>query len=93
MLALTIPISDGGAPTVCRREDLPEDRGEIDPILLGAMGSPDPRQIDGLGAYADNARTGDQSFPAKPRLRRLRSEGKRRFGRWKLRMAATGLDI
>lgn len=32
-----------------RREDLPEQRSDIEPLLLGAMGSPDPRQIDGLG--------------------------------------------
>ncbi len=32
-----------------RREHLPEKRDDIDPLLLGAMGSPDPRQIDGLG--------------------------------------------
>lgn len=29
--------------------DLPADIGERDAFLLGAMGSPDPRQIDGLG--------------------------------------------
>ncbi|KAF6836593.1 3-methylitaconate isomerase [Colletotrichum plurivorum] len=34
-----------------RREDLPADRAEWGPILLGAIGSPDPygRQLDGLG--------------------------------------------
>jgi 4-oxalomesaconate tautomerase len=30
-------------------EDLPEDPAERDPLLLGVMGSPDPRQIDGIG--------------------------------------------
>ncbi len=30
-------------------EDLPQDRAERDALLLRAMGSPDPRQIDGLG--------------------------------------------
>ena len=30
-------------------EDLPEDREERDQLLLALMGSPDPRQIDGLG--------------------------------------------
>lgn len=30
-------------------EDLPEDRAERDAFLLRVMGSPDPRQIDGLG--------------------------------------------
>ena len=29
--------------------DLPVDRGERDRVLLAAMGSPDARQIDGLG--------------------------------------------
>ena len=31
--------------------DLPRDRAEIDPILLGVLGSPDPygRQLDGMG--------------------------------------------
>ncbi|SDJ54448.1 4-oxalomesaconate tautomerase [Aliiruegeria lutimaris] len=29
--------------------DLPTDTGERDAILLGIMGSPDPRQIDGMG--------------------------------------------
>ena len=31
------------------RADLPVDRGERDQFLLAAMGSPDPRQIDGAG--------------------------------------------
>jgi 4-oxalomesaconate tautomerase len=30
-------------------DDLPADRGERDRLLLGIMGSPDPRQIDGMG--------------------------------------------
>lgn len=30
-------------------EDLPQDRAERDALLLRIMGSPDPRQIDGLG--------------------------------------------
>lgn len=30
-------------------EDLPTDRDERDRFLLGVMGSPDPRQIDGMG--------------------------------------------
>jgi 4-oxalomesaconate tautomerase len=30
-------------------EDLPADRGERDDLLLRIMGSPDPRQIDGIG--------------------------------------------
>ncbi|GAA5070394.1 4-oxalomesaconate tautomerase [Roseibacterium beibuensis] len=29
--------------------DLPQDRAEIDDVLLRVMGSPDPRQIDGIG--------------------------------------------
>ena len=32
-----------------KEEDLPEDREGRDRILLAAFGSPDPRQIDGLG--------------------------------------------
>jgi 4-oxalomesaconate tautomerase len=32
-----------------RADDLPEDAGARDDVLLAAMGSPDPRQIDGLG--------------------------------------------
>jgi len=35
---------------VFRREDLPEDRGTWDPIFLCAIGSPDVRQLDGVGA-------------------------------------------
>jgi 4-oxalomesaconate tautomerase len=31
------------------RDDLPEDPGARDAVLLEVMGSPDPRQIDGLG--------------------------------------------
>ena len=36
---------------VLRRQDLPEDRSQWDPIFLAAMGSPDPhgRQLDGMG--------------------------------------------
>ncbi|GGX73351.1 4-oxalomesaconate tautomerase [Streptomyces minutiscleroticus] len=32
-----------------RADDLPGDRASRDAVLLAAMGSPDPRQIDGLG--------------------------------------------
>jgi 4-oxalomesaconate tautomerase len=32
-----------------RAEDLPEDRATRDAVLMAAMGSPDPRQIDGVG--------------------------------------------
>ncbi len=31
------------------KDDLPEDTAQRDAFLLGVMGSPDPRQIDGLG--------------------------------------------
>lgn len=34
---------------VFRREDLPADRATRDAVLLAAMGSPDDREIDGLG--------------------------------------------
>jgi len=30
-------------------EDMPSDPGERDALLLRIMGSPDPRQIDGMG--------------------------------------------
>lgn len=41
----------GGTSKGCMflREDLPEDKKEWDSIFLQAMGSPDPKQIDGLG--------------------------------------------
>ncbi|MGL5435679.1 MAG: 2-methylaconitate cis-trans isomerase PrpF family protein [Lachnospiraceae bacterium] len=41
----------GGTSKGCmfHKEDLPEDRGQWDGIFLQAMGSPDPKQIDGLG--------------------------------------------
>lgn len=41
----------GGTSKGCmfHKEDLPEDRGQWDEIFLQAMGSPDPKQIDGLG--------------------------------------------
>lgn len=34
---------------VFRRDDLPEDRAVRDAVLLAAMGSPDEREIDGMG--------------------------------------------
>lgn len=41
----------GGTSKGCMflREDLPADRAEWDPIFLQVMGSPDPKQIDGMG--------------------------------------------
>lgn len=41
----------GGTSKGCMflKEDLPENREEWDSIFLQAMGSPDPKQIDGLG--------------------------------------------
>ena len=41
----------GGTSKGCmfHLEDLPQDRSEWDSIFLQAMGSPDPKQIDGLG--------------------------------------------
>lgn len=42
-----------------RDQDLPEDRSDRDAILLAALGSPDPRQIDGLGgAHPLTSKTG-----------------------------------
>lgn len=32
-----------------RLSDVPSDRGQLEKLLLAVMGSPDPRQIDGLG--------------------------------------------
>ena len=42
----------GGTSKGCmfRLEDLPADRAEWDSIFLQTMGSPDPKQIDGLGS-------------------------------------------
>lgn len=41
----------GGTSKGClfHKEDLPEDRSEWDEIFLQVMGSPDPKQIDGMG--------------------------------------------
>lgn len=41
----------GGTSKGCmfHREDLPEDRSQWDKIFLQVMGSPDPKQIDGMG--------------------------------------------
>lgn len=41
----------GGTSKGCifHREDLPEDPGEWDSIFLQTMGTPDPKQIDGMG--------------------------------------------
>ncbi|MCX7315566.1 MAG: hypothetical protein NTZ22_01675, partial [Hyphomicrobiales bacterium] len=30
-------------------DDLPQDRAKRDAVLLSVMGSPDPRQVDGVG--------------------------------------------
>jgi 4-oxalomesaconate tautomerase len=53
MAARTIPcvIMRGGTSKglYFRKSDLPENEAERDRILLAAMGSPDSRQIDGLG--------------------------------------------
>ena len=41
----------GGTSKGCMflKEDLPENRDEGDSIFLQVMGSPDPKQIDGMG--------------------------------------------
>lgn len=41
----------GGTSKGClfKKEDLPEDRAQWDQIFLQTMGSPDPKQIDGMG--------------------------------------------
>ena len=52
--ALRVPgvLMRGGTSRglVFRREDLPADRSLWDPLFLAAVGSPDPRQLDGVGA-------------------------------------------
>ncbi len=40
----------GTSKCVCLRADaVPRERGQLDPVLLSIMGSPDPRQLNGLG--------------------------------------------
>lgn len=41
----------GGTSKGCifHKEDLPENRAEWDDIFVQVMGSPDPKQIDGMG--------------------------------------------
>ena len=51
VLKLPVTIMRGGTSkgVYILESDLPEDRKEWDPILLRMMGSPDTKQIDGLG--------------------------------------------
>jgi len=51
MIAIPCTIMRGGTSKglFFLRDDLPSDRSEIEPILMQAMGTPDPRQINGLG--------------------------------------------
>ena len=53
MLQTAIPcaVMRGGTSKglVFLAEDLPDDRATRDAVLLAAMGSPDPREIDGMG--------------------------------------------
>ncbi|WP_367566149.1 2-methylaconitate cis-trans isomerase PrpF family protein [Lacrimispora sp.] len=51
MRAFKTVFMRGGTSKGCMllREDLPENREEWDKIFLQVMGSPDPKQIDGLG--------------------------------------------
>lgn len=51
MTAVPCDVMRGGTSKglVFRERDLPADRATRDAVLLAAMGSPDPREIDGLG--------------------------------------------
>jgi 4-oxalomesaconate tautomerase len=51
MTGIPVALMRGGTSkgAVFRAEDLPADADERDALLLRVMGSPDPRQIDGLG--------------------------------------------
>ena len=39
---------------IFHEKDLPEDRSQWADIFLGVMGSPDPKQIDGMGGTASS---------------------------------------
>jgi 4-oxalomesaconate tautomerase len=51
MTAVPCDVMRGGTSKglVFRSDDLPADRAVRDAVLLAAMGSPDPREIDGMG--------------------------------------------
>ena len=50
-----------------RADDLPQEMGARDSVLLAAMGSPDPRQIDGLGgAHPLTSKAGVVSLSQRP---------------------------
>ena len=51
VLKLPVMLMRGGTSkgAYILEDDLPENRDEWDPILLRLMGSPDKKQIDGLG--------------------------------------------
>lgn len=52
-----------------RADDLPQDTASRDAILLAAMGSPDPRQIDGLGgAHPLTSKAGIVSVSTHPEV-------------------------
>ena len=53
-------------------KDLPADKGLRDKVLLAAMGSPDIRQIDGVGGAQHQARLVDAIGAAHPRAREER---------------------
>ena len=55
-----------------RASDLPEDRAAIDDLLLRVMGSPDPRQIDGIGGGGPVDLEGGDPVAVQPRRRRCR---------------------
>ena len=51
MVSVPVTIYRGGTSKalVFRPENLPDDPDERDRVILAAYGSPDPRQIDGMG--------------------------------------------
>ena len=66
------------------RRDLPPERAARDRVLLAAMGSPDPRQIDGIGGAHPADQQGRRHRPLDPPRRRRRLSlpaGRRRQGR------------
>ena len=61
---LPVKIIRGGTSkgVYIREEDLPKNREEWDAILLRLMGSPDKKQIDGLGPHMYKIHSFDESF-------------------------------
>ncbi|MFZ5943816.1 MAG: 2-methylaconitate cis-trans isomerase PrpF family protein [Bacillota bacterium] len=51
MVSIPVTVYRGGTSKalIFKPENLPKDHGERDRVILAAYGSPDPRQIDGMG--------------------------------------------